>query len=131
VVDLNLMKVIRVEEHGEWPLPPNSANYMADRVPAQRMDIKPLVITQPEGPSFSLQGQVISWQNWSLVIGFNAREGLTLHDVRYSDHGRARPILYRASLTEMVVPYGDPRLRRLVRTLLMSANMEWGCVLTA
>jgi primary-amine oxidase len=43
------------------------------------------------------------------VIGFNAREGLTIHDVRYSGHGRARPILYRASLTEMVVPYGDPR----------------------
>ncbi len=109
VVDLNSMTVIRVEEHGEWPLPPNSANYMSDRVPAQRTDIKPLVITQPEGPSFSLQGRVINWQNWSLVIGFNAREGLTLHDVRYSDHGRARPILYRASLTEMVVPYGDPR----------------------
>jgi primary-amine oxidase len=109
VVDLNLMKVIRVEEHGEWPLPPNSANYMADRVPAQRMDIKPLVITQPEGPGFSLDGRMISWQNWSLVIGFNAREGLTLHDVRYTDRGIARPILYRASLTEMVVPYGDPR----------------------
>jgi primary-amine oxidase len=75
----------------------------------QRTDIKPLHITQPQGPSFSLQGSSIRWQNWSLVISFNAREGLTIHDVRYSDHGRTRPILYRASLTEMVVPYGDPR----------------------
>ena len=109
VVDLNRMQVIRVEEYGKWPLPPKPANYSADRVAGQRTDIKPLYITQPEGPSFSLQGSRISWQNWSLVIGFNAREGLTLHDVRYSDHGRARPILFRASLTEMVVPYGDPR----------------------
>jgi primary-amine oxidase len=109
VVDLNRMQVIRVEEYGKWPLPPKPANYSADRVAHQRTDIKPLHITQPEGPGFSLQGSRISWQNWSLVIGFNAREGLTIHDVRYFDHGRVRPILYRASLTEMVVPYGDPR----------------------
>lgn len=50
----------------------------------------------------------MSWQKWKFVIGFNAREGLTLHHVRYEDEGRDRSILYRASLTEMVVPYGDP-----------------------
>ena len=48
------------------------------------------------------------WQKWSFVIGFNAREGLTLHHLRYDDGGRERSVLYRASLTEMVVPYGDP-----------------------
>jgi len=109
VVDLNEMKVIRVEEYGHWPLPPNSGNYAASRVPNQRTDIKPLVITQPEGPSYTLDGNLISWQKWQFVIGFNAREGLTIHDLRYNDQGRARPILYRASLTEMVVPYGDPQ----------------------
>src|SRR6185295_8128599 len=31
-----------------------------------------------------------------------------LHDVSYFDGGRQRPILYRASVCEMVVPYGDP-----------------------
>ncbi len=109
VVDLNLMQVIRVEEYGKWPLPPEPANYSANRVPDQRADIKPLQITQPEGPSFLLEGNHISWQNWQFLIGFNAREGLTIHDVRYTDGDRVRPILYRASLTEMVVPYGDPR----------------------
>ena len=109
VVDLNLMQVIRVEEYGTWPLPPQEGNYAADRVPNQRTDIKPLEITQPAGPGFVLTGRQIAWQNWSLVIGFNAREGLTIHDVRYTDKGKPRPILYRGSLTEMVVPYGDPR----------------------
>lgn len=109
VVDLNTMRVVRVEEYGQWPLPPGSANYAANRVPNQRADIKPLHITQPDGPSFVLEGNAIRWQNWSLVIGFNAREGLTLHHIRYADKGRDRSILYRASLTEMVVPYGDPR----------------------
>jgi primary-amine oxidase len=108
VVDLNTMKVIRVEEHGSWPLPPGSCNYAADRVADQRTDISPLAIAQPEGPGFKLDGNAISWQKWSLVIGFNAREGLTLHHIRYHDKGRDRSILYRASLTEMVVPYADP-----------------------
>ena len=42
-------------------------------------------------------------------MGFTAREGLVLHTVSYTDQGRERPLLYRASLSEMVVPYGDPR----------------------
>jgi primary-amine oxidase len=108
VVDLNAMKVVRVEEYGHWPLPPQGCNYAADRVPNQRRDIKPIDITQPDGPSFAVNGHEVKWQNWTFVIGFNAREGLTLHHLRYNDRGKDRSILYRASLTEMVVPYGDP-----------------------
>lgn len=108
IVDLNTMEVIRVEEYGQWPLPPQAGNYAEDRVPNKRTDIKPLEITQPAGPSFAVEGNQISWQNWKFVVGFNAREGLTLHHLRYTDGGRDRSILYRASLTEMVVPYGDP-----------------------
>jgi primary-amine oxidase len=108
VVDLNTMKVIRVEEYGRWPLPPQGCNYAADRIQDFRADIKPLEITQPAGPSFEVTGNQVRWQNWAFVIGFNAREGLVLHNLRYNDKGRERSILYRASLSEMVVPYGDP-----------------------
>lgn len=108
VVDLNEMKVIRVEDYGYTPLPMGSANYRADRVKKFRTDIKPLEITQPDGPSFSVKGHEVSWQKWNFVIGFNAREGLTLHNLSYQDGDKRRSILYRASLSEMVVPYGDP-----------------------
>jgi primary-amine oxidase len=108
VVDLNTMQVIRVEEYGRWPLPMREANYSADRMAGFRDDIKPLEIAQPEGPSFAVASNEVAWQNWKFVIGFNAREGLTLHHLRYHDQGSDRSILYRASLTEMVVPYGDP-----------------------
>jgi primary-amine oxidase len=40
-------------------------------------------------------------------IGFTAREGLVLHTVAYEDGDELRPILYRASFSEMVVPYGE------------------------
>ncbi|MCE9533753.1 MAG: primary-amine oxidase [Planctomycetes bacterium] len=108
VVDLNTMEVVRVEELGKWDLPPGEANYAASRVKNQRTDIKPLEISQADGPSFEVDGYQVKWQKWNFVIGFNAREGLTLHHLRYTDGKKDRSILYRASLTEMVVPYGDP-----------------------
>ena len=48
------------------------------------------------------------WQKWRLRVGFNAREGLVLHAIGYEDGGRLRPVLHRAALSEMVVPYGHP-----------------------
>ncbi|MCI3921002.1 primary-amine oxidase [Paenibacillus sp. TRM 82003] len=109
VVDLNKMEVIRVEDYGVVPLPPKDGNYAANRIGLPlRTDVKPIEITQPEGPSFTFEGHEVSWQKWNFRFSFNPREGLVLHTVSYVDEGRKRPILYRASLSEMVVPYGDP-----------------------
>lgn len=109
VVDLNTMEVLRVEDYGVVPLPPNPGNYTTEFVRELRTDIKPLNIVQPEGPSFEVQGHFVRWQKWQFRIGFTPREGLVLYTVGYEDQGRVRPILYRASLSDMVVPYGDPR----------------------
>lgn len=109
VVDLNKMEVIRVEDYGVVPLPPTPGNYSTEFVREVRTNIKPLNIVQPEGPSFEVQGHFVRWQKWQFRIGFTPREGLVLYTVGYEDQGRVRPILYRASLADMVVPYGDPR----------------------
>jgi primary-amine oxidase len=108
VVDLNAMKVVRIEDHGVVPLPPEDGNYAANLVPNHRLAPKKLDITQPEGPSFELEGHSIRWQKWQIRFGFTHREGLVLYTVGYEDQGRVRSILSRASLSEMVVPYGDP-----------------------
>ena len=42
-------------------------------------------------------------------MGFTAREGLVLHTVSYPTRAASGRCVYRASLSEMVVPYGDPR----------------------
>ena len=73
----------------------------------ERTGLRPIEITQPEGPSFTLDGNLLRWQGWSLRVGFDLREGLTLHQVELA----GRPVIYRASVPEMVVPYGDPRFR--------------------
>lgn len=108
VVDLHKMEVIRVEDYGVIPLPPESGNWAREFLTAPRQDLKPLEIAQPEGPSFEVEGNAVRWQKWSFRIGFTAREGLVLHAVTYRDEERNRPVLQRASICEMVVPYGDP-----------------------
>jgi primary-amine oxidase len=108
VVDLNEMKVIGVEDHGVVPLPPEDANYSPE-VAGRRADLRPIQVHQPEGPSFELDGHRLRWQKWAMRIGYTPREGLVLHTVSYRDGDRERPILYRASVADMVVPYGDPR----------------------
>ncbi|TGZ77872.1 hypothetical protein EX30DRAFT_310760 [Ascodesmis nigricans] len=87
------------------------SNYMPadiESTTGYRTDIAPLNITQPEGVSFSLNGREISWQNFKLHIGFNYKEGIVLSNVTFNDHGKVRPLFYRVSLAEMVVPYGNP-----------------------
>ncbi|EEP78770.1 copper amine oxidase 1 [Uncinocarpus reesii 1704] len=71
-----------------------------------RTDIKPLNIIQPEGPSFKVSNEsLVEWQKWRFRVGFNPREGVTLHDVHYD----GRSVFFRLALSEMTVPYGDPR----------------------
>jgi primary-amine oxidase len=106
-VDLAKMEVVRIEDHGVTPLPPENGNYAASYVGELRDDLRPIEITQPEGPSFTVSGHEIRWQKWTMRIGFTAREGLVLHTVAYEDGDELRPILYRASFSEMVVPYGE------------------------
>ncbi|CAF3798342.1 unnamed protein product [Rotaria sordida] len=115
-VDLDSFTV-EVEDYLIVPLPLKSGNYdpegikSPDNIPyfpdGIRKDLKPYVITQPEGPSFQINDHEISWQKWRLRVGFNVREGLTLNMVEYFDQNRWRPILYRAAISEMWVPYGD------------------------
>ncbi len=109
VMDLYKMEVIRIEEYPINPLPPESSNWAREYIPNMRTDLKPVEIIQPEGPSFTVEGNQVSWQKWKFRVGFTAREGLVLHTISYNDDGVERPILYRASICEMVVPYGDPR----------------------
>lgn len=104
VVDLNAMKVLHIEEHGEWPLPPEDIRAEGMKHRQRNTGLKPLEIIQPEGASFRVNGNVVEWEKWQLVVGFTAREGLTLHDIRLD----GRSILYRAAMAEMLVPYGDP-----------------------
>lgn len=108
-VDVLGKKILRLVDTGYPDFPRQSGDYLDPEIAGKpREDMKPLQIIQPKGASFTLQDNVLSWQNWSVRLGFNGREGLTLHELSFNDKGRKRSILNRASISEMVVPYGEP-----------------------
>jgi primary-amine oxidase len=107
IVDLVKRQVVEVADYGEVPIPPEGGEYRRDLVGPHREGLRPLDITQPEGPSFTVDGNKISWQRWRFRVAMHPLDGLVLHSVGYEDGGRTRSILHRAALGEMVVPYGE------------------------
>ncbi|TKG71785.1 primary-amine oxidase [Prauserella endophytica] len=108
-VDLIARKVVEIVDTGAVPIPEESGDYDDPAVAGPpRTTQRPIEITQPEGPSFTLEDGVLRWENWSVRLGYDMREGLVLHQLGFTDGGELRPIVYRASVAEMVVPYADP-----------------------
>ncbi|KAK5137151.1 hypothetical protein LTR08_000656 [Meristemomyces frigidus] len=118
VVSSETMKVIRIDhlptgkdntikEPQPWKSRPG--NEYIPEAHKLRTDLKPLNVVQPEGASFAVTQQgtsnVVEWQKWSFRVGFNQREGMVLYDVRYD----GRNLFYRLSLSDMNIPYADPR----------------------
>ncbi|HEY4281354.1 MAG TPA: primary-amine oxidase [Conexibacter sp.] len=109
LVDVDSGELVHFEDRDPVvPLPAEEGEYRADHVGPLRDDVREIRVTQPDGPSFTVDGHQVRWQKWRLRVGFTPREGLVLHEIGYEDGGRLRPIVHRASYAEMVVPYADP-----------------------
>ncbi|WP_226925090.1 primary-amine oxidase [Georgenia thermotolerans] len=106
-VDLTAGTVVRLEDEGDVPVPMDDWHYTPEHVGEPRTTLKPIDIVQPEGPSFRVDGNLVEWENWRLRIGFTMQEGLVLHEISFRDGDEHRPVIYRASVPEMVVPYGE------------------------
>ncbi|HEX4246110.1 MAG TPA: hypothetical protein VHY77_11115, partial [Acidimicrobiales bacterium] len=107
-VDAARGEVLDMLDFGIVPLPEEQGSYYPEDQGPLRDGLLPLDIVQPEGPSFTLEANLLRWQRWSLRVSMDPHDGLVLQTIGYEDGGRVRPILHRASITEMVVPYGDP-----------------------
>ena len=134
IVDLNAMELLEIEDTFEVDRPQIMGEYVPRFVPDLRLrdDLRTVEITQPDGVSFTLDGHALAWQNWSLRLGFNHREGLVLHALAFD----GRPVAHRISLAEMVVPYRDPSPDHYRRTAydigewglgFMTQSLELGC----
>lgn len=104
LVDLNTLELLALEDPDAVPCPPNAGNYDPAFLDKLRNPPAPLEISQPEGPGFRVTDHLVEWEGWSFRVGFTPREGLVLHEVSCED----RPVMSRAALVDMIVPYGDP-----------------------
>lgn len=131
VFDLHQMEVVRVDDLGVVPIPAATGNYGPDDIGPVRAGLKPISITQPEGPSFEVDGRQVRWQNWRLRIGFTPREGLVLHTVGWEEGDRVRSVLHRAAMSEMVVPYGDPAPTHARKNTYDGGELNFGALVNS
>ncbi|KAN0063373.1 peroxisomal copper amine oxidase [Thecaphora frezii] len=106
------------QQRDRIPPPLEPFEYLPDLIKRElRSDLKPIHVTQPQGVSFARTGNVLEWSNFKVHVGFHPREGIVLSTLSYKDADRPgaslaqpeeRPLFYRISLAEMVVPYGEP-----------------------
>lgn len=105
VVDMGAGQVIDVIDTGIAPIAKGKQQFDEASNAPLRANVSPMTIEQPNGPGFSVHGQLIRWQNWQFRYSFQPMKGLVLYQVGYEDQGKLRSIAYKMSLSEMLVPY--------------------------
>ena len=108
VVDLTDKKVLRISDTGVQPTTGIAGDHDEEAIGPTRATPNPVMMVQPNGPSFTVNGHEISWQNWKFHFRVDPRRGIVLSNLRYTDGGRDRSIMYQGSLSELFVPYMDP-----------------------
>jgi primary-amine oxidase len=133
-VDVIAREVVEVVDAALLAVPQEDGNFHLPEFTGPARDgFRPIEITQPHGPSFTIgEDNVLDWLGWRLQVCFDSREGLVLRDVSIA----GRPVLYRASIAEMVVPYADPSPTRWFQTFFdggeyllgnFANSLELGC----
>ena len=107
IIDLQSLEVVDIEDGEITPTPMANGDYRLSQT-GGHVKLKDLQITQKDGVSCSIEGWKINWERWNFRVGWDQREGLVIHDVRFNDNGVERRIGYRLSIAELVIPYGDP-----------------------
>ena len=108
VIDLTAGKILRVVDTGARPDAGPYGDHDAEAIGPVRETSSPVTMVQPLGPSYTLDGQQVSWQDWKFQFRVDPRRGIVLSLVRHLDGDRERSVMYQGSLSELFVPYMDP-----------------------
>jgi primary-amine oxidase len=106
VLDRDTGEVVELIDGDVVPIPNDPGRYDAASVASPR-ELAPLEILQPDGPGFTADDGHLRWGPWQMRVSMHPIEGLVLHEIGYVEGDRVRPVIYRASMAEMVVPYGS------------------------
>jgi primary-amine oxidase len=115
---MNERKVLRVVDEGAVQVPTVNADYDEAAIGPLNPPSTPITMAQPLGPGFTIDGHLVTWQNWRFHVRPDQRVGLIISLVRYRDGERERPVLYQGSLSEIFVPYMDPSASWYARNFL-------------
>lgn len=130
IVDVNNNEIVEMIDTGVVPISQDPGSYDETSVGTLREPLKPVVLHQPNGYNFSIDGHVIEWQNWRIHERLDKRSGLVVSNVTYQDGEDTRSILYQGSLSEIFVPYMDPNVGWYSRTFMDEGEYGFGLFAT-
>ena len=106
-VDLNSGKVISLEDTEGIPMAKGLNEFRLDSPRSKKLKQIHYTSSIQKQSNLKLEGQKVKWLNWEFFFNFHPMHGLQLYRVQYRDKEKLRSVLYKLSLAEMVVPYGD------------------------
>ena len=126
VVDLNSREILEIADDEHVPLPPGGRDFDLTAIGKLRELASPIEIRQPLGPGFKLDGNVVTWDRWRFHIRPDPRVGTIVSTVVWREGERERPVLYEGHLSEIFVPYMDPRRDWYTRTFIDAGEYAAG-----
>lgn len=107
--DMNSGEILEIDDYEVVPAVDTAADYHPAAVDEGRKFAAPMTIKQEDGPGFSIDGNLVSWDRWKFHIQSDQRVGIVISEASFgaSDKNR-RPILYQGYLSEISVPYMAP-----------------------
>ncbi|XVF28865.1 hypothetical protein REPUB_Repub15cG0069100 [Reevesia pubescens] len=129
-VDLEEVKIIDFQDRYMIPVPKAAGTDY--RESEQRApfgpQLKGITVVQPDGPSFTIDGNRVRWANWDFHLSFDARAGpiISLASVYDTEKQRFRRVMYRGFLSELFVPYMDLTEEWYYRTFFDAGEYGYG-----
>jgi primary-amine oxidase len=108
VVDVRKGAVVDLIDEGVVPVPTAVPSEAYDSATTTRKPPKPVQIRSLQGPNFTIDGSVVSWDKWNFHLRVDKRLGPIISRITYEDGSERRQIAYQLSTAEMFVPYMDP-----------------------
>ncbi|MDX1590775.1 MAG: hypothetical protein R3283_02360 [Balneolaceae bacterium] len=108
VADMNTMEILRVVDEGVVPVSETNIDFNKASIPDVREVPGPMLVIQPDGAGFEIDGYEIEWQKWKFHVRPDHRVGMVISTVTYGEDEENRKIMYEGFLSEIFVPYMDP-----------------------
>ncbi len=125
-LDLDSEEILEIVDESTVPVPRTSADYDDETIGPLRTFPSPIEIRQPLGPGFTIDGHVVSWDQWRFHLRSDARVGTIISTETWRDGDTDRPVLYEGNLSEIFVPYMDPARNWYTRTFLDAGEYSAG-----
>ncbi|NGP77829.1 hypothetical protein G3570_14370 [Balneolaceae bacterium YR4-1] len=108
VADMHTMEVLRVVDEGVVPASDTNIDFNFSSIPNIREVPGKIIIHQPNGSGFEIEGHEVEWQKWRFHVRPDHRVGMVMSTITYGDDNDQRRIMYEGFLSEIFVPYMDP-----------------------